>query len=56
MNVTNLRKPSFGNHYSLYMSELMQGRTLMNIVNMKKSFSGKLWFLVYQRMETRQAL
>ena len=54
MSVTNVRKPLFGNHYSLYMSEPMQGKTLMNIVNVKKSFSGKFWLLVYQRMETRE--
>ena len=33
MNVTNVGKPSFGSHYSLYMSELMQGKTLINAVN-----------------------
>lgn len=54
MSVTNVRKPLFGNHYSLYVSEPMRGKTLMNIVNVKKSFSGKFWLLVYQKMETRE--
>lgn len=40
MNVTNVGKPSFGSHYSLYMSELMQGKTLINAVNVRNPSVG----------------